>query len=87
MENTYMNFSDFYRDLNHKIGPRNSTDMPSCLKTDYCVDTPNNRNDGILTMAFVDMQPLDTVYSLGDAFSNGTLFPNLNKRFWGGKCR
>ena len=25
--------------------------------------------------------------SLNDAFTNGTLFPNLNKRFWGGKCK
>ncbi len=87
MENTYMNFSSFYRDLNLRNSSCASKTEPSCLKTDYCVNSPEKRNDGILTMAFVDMQPLDTVYSLSDAFENGTLFPNLDKRFWGGKCR
>lgn len=87
MENTYMDFSKFYRDLNLKNSAKNPTNMPSCLNTDFCVETPQNRNDGILTMAFVDMQPLDTVYSMSDAYKSGTLFPNLDKRFWGGKCR
>ncbi len=87
MENTYSNFSQFYRDLSIKNSNRPDNRMPSCLTTDFCVPTPENRNDGILTMAFVDMQPLESVYSLSDAFSNGTLFPNLNKRFMGGKCR
>ena len=87
MDNTYMDFSKFYRDLNLKNSTDNSCDMPSCLTQDYCKDTPEQRNNGILTMAFVDMQPLDTVYSIGDAYKSGTLFPNLDKRFYGGKCR
>lgn len=87
MENTYMNFSQFYRDLNLKNSTRNMPSVQSCQNADFCVDSPSNRNDGILTMAFVDMQPLESVYSLSDAFSSGTLFPNLDKRFWGGKCR
>ena len=33
----------------------------------------------ILAMAFVNMQPLDTVYSLSEAFRRGTLFPDLDK--------
>lgn len=40
-----------------------------------------------LTMVFINMQPLDSVYSLDEAFCNGTLFPNLNKPFFGGMSR
>ena len=87
MENTYIDFSKFYRDLNMKNPTKNIANTESCLNTDFCVASPENRNNGILTMAFVDMQPLDTVYSMSDAYRNGTLFPNLDKRFWGGKCR
>jgi len=60
---------------------------PDCLNTDFCVATPTDRNNGILTMAFVDMQPLESVYPQETAFCNGTLFPNLNKPFYGGKQR
>ena len=87
MENTYMNFSDFYRDLKQNNSNHRNTNVPSCLSNNYCVETPRNRNDGILTMAFVDMQPLDNVYSMSDAFKSGTLFPNLDKPFFGGGCR
>ncbi|MBR4973407.1 MAG: spore coat associated protein CotJA [Clostridia bacterium] len=38
-------------------------------------------------MAFVDMQPFENVYSMSDAFSSGTLFPNLDKPFYGGRCK
>lgn len=65
----------------------NNTVVMNCINTDYCVETPQNRNDGILTMAFVDMQPLDTVYPNETAFSSGTLFPNLDKPFYGGMRR
>lgn len=58
-----------------------------CVNTDFCVPTPADRNDGILTMAFVDMQPLDSVYQLDTAFCNGTLFPNIDKPFYGGMKR
>ena len=34
---------------------------------------------GVLAMAFVNMQPLDTVYSLSESFRRGTLFPDLDK--------
>lgn len=39
----------------------------------------------ILTMAFVNMQPLENVYELDDAIKQGTLFPNIDKPFYGGK--
>lgn len=55
-----------------------------CIKDDFCVVSSNENDSSVLTMAFVNMQPLDSVYELDEAFKNGTLFPNLNKRFYGG---
>ena len=63
----------------------NKRDIRNCINNDFCISAPHDMNGGILTMAFVDMQPLDEVYSLQDAFCNGTLFPNLNKPFYGGR--
>lgn len=37
-----------------------------------------------LTMVFINMQPLDSVYPPCESFCNGTLFPNLNKPLTGG---
>ncbi len=81
MDKRYWNAIDMYRDT------ASSCAVPSCINDDFCVLTPRDRNDGILTMAFVDVQPLESVYPLDAAYSNGTLFPNLNKPFYGGKCR
>ena len=61
--------------------------IPDCINTDYCVESPKSMNNGILTMAFVDIQPLDTVYPNETAYSSGTLFPNLDKPFYGGTKR
>lgn len=59
-----------------------------CNKNNYCnAPTPRSLTGGILTMAFVDMQPLNEVYELDEAFKNGTLFPNINKPFLGGRKR
>ncbi|MDO4608923.1 MAG: spore coat associated protein CotJA [Clostridia bacterium] len=33
----------------------------------------------ILTMAFVNIQPLTSVYDTDTGFSKGTIFPNLDK--------
>ncbi len=51
---------------------------------EFSFSTTNNTN-GILTMAFVNMQPLDTVYETDDGFCKGTIFPNIDKPFYGGK--
>lgn len=59
--------------------------IPNCINDNFCVSAPENMNGGILTMAFVDMQPLDSVYSPQSAFCNGTLYPSLNKPFYGGR--
>ncbi len=59
--------------------------IPSCINDDYCVSTPRNMNDGILTMAFVDMQPLESVFPPETAYVCGSLFPNITKPFYGGR--
>ena len=64
-----------------------NTMIPSCINTEYCLPTPTDMNCGILTMAFVDMQPLDSVYPANTAFKNGPLFPNIDKPFYGGMKR
>ncbi len=47
---------------------------------EYLMNADDNSNfDGVLTMAFVNMQPLDTVYETEDGFSKGTIFPNIDK--------
>lgn len=61
--------------------------VPPCISTDYCVQSHKDMNGGILTMAFVDMQPLESVYPPETAFCSGTLFPNINKPFFGGNIR
>ena len=82
MNDKYMNSYEYNNDI--LISEKRMSKIPECLNDDFCVPTPKNRNDGILTMAFVDMQPLDNVYSLDSAFKVGTLFPNLDKPFYGG---
>ena len=52
---------------------------------EFNFSTTNNNANGILTMAFVNMQPLDTVYETDDGFCRGTIFPNIDKPFYGGK--
>ncbi len=59
--------------------------VPTCINNDYCVLPPRDKNNGILTMAFVDMQPLESVYPPETAFEYGSLFPNINKPFNGGR--
>lgn len=81
MERTAYELAELYRQNNTNF----KFHATECVNNDFCISAPSNMNNGILTMAFVDMQPLDEVYSLQDAFCNGTLFPNLNKPFYGGK--
>lgn len=62
------------------------TAVPGCINTNYCLESPKD-NIGILTMVFMDMQPLDSVYPPETALKNGTLFPNIDKPFHGGMYR
>lgn len=86
MDKRYWNLTDMYRDTANQNGCSNGN-IPSCINDDFCVSTPRDMNNGILTMAFIDMQPLESVYPLDAAYCNGTLFPNLNKPFYGGRCK
>ena len=82
MDKGFYSFGENFKDLQ-----RRNTDTSAvarCINTEFCLPSPENRNDGILTMAFVDMQPLDNVYPLETSFKNGTLFPNIDKPFCGG---
>lgn len=49
----------------------------------HLTDTPDSE---VLAMAFVNIQPLTTVYDTERGFCNGTLFPNLNKPLEIGRC-
>ena len=55
-----------------------------CFDTNACNPPKPRSNDGVLTMAFVNMQPLDYVYDDDQAYINGSLFPNINKPFYYG---
>lgn len=50
------------------------------METNSTVQKP--QEESILAMAFVNIQPLNTVYDAELGYRNGTLFPNLNKPFW-----
>lgn len=76
-----------YTDFRNRVNPNDNiadTKPQVCFNTDVCNSTPNQSTDGVLTMAFVNMQPLDYVYDEAQAFENGTLFPNINKPFYYG---
>ena len=48
----------------------------------------DNSDNKPLTMAFVNIQPLDSVYDTETGFSNGTIFPNIDKPLRvGGGCK
>lgn len=78
MDRKMFDMSEFYRaDTNMQSEPLR--DERSRINTESggnCADP--------LTMVFINMQPLDSVYPLSEAFDAGTLFPNLNKPFYGG---
>lgn len=92
MERRFYGFDENSRTVERRSGGRTASDdntvtVPGCINTDFCLSSPEDRNDGILTMAFVDMQPLESVYPCDTAFTNGTLFPNIDKPFSGGMYR
>lgn len=91
MDKRYLSLTEMYRDASmNNIGNKpmyhTKSMVPPCVNDDYCMANPQKTN-GILTMAFVNMQPLESVYSPETALCNGTLFPNINKPFMGGMYR
>lgn len=65
----------------------NMNDISRFFDDDFCVIPTDGNNNGVLAMAFVDMQPLESIYPVAEGFENGTMFPNLNKPFYGGMRR
>ncbi len=61
--------------------------VKNCFNTDFCKESPQKDVSDVLTMAFVNIQPLDYVYTENEAFLNGSLFPNITKPFYGGKIK
>lgn len=51
-----------------------------------CNDLPKLPEDPVVAMAYVPMQTELETYPSAEGFNNGTLFPELNKKFYGGKC-
>ncbi len=43
-------------------------------------------DDTVVAMAYVPFQTELVTYTSEEALCNGTLFPELNKKFYGGKC-
>ena len=83
MDKNYMPYAEYnIRCSNCK----NEVQIPNCINDDFCIAPPQPRmiENGVLAMAFVDMQPINEVYPEATAFCNGTLFPNLNMPFYGG---
>lgn len=85
MDRRMFDMLDLYNESNQNRS-MNENQMPDkFFNSDYYVAPPRDFNDGILTMAFVNMQPLDSVYETEKSFDKGTLFPNLDKPFFGGR--
>ena len=78
MDRSMFDMSEFYR-ASSDMRSEPVIDERSRMNTETdeeCTDP--------LTMVFINMQPIDRVYPLSEAFDEGTLFPNLNKPFLGG---
>lgn len=84
MDRRAFDMMDFYNRYNRTDSSIDEDMAEPCFNPDYCVETPAG-NNGVLTMAFVDMQPLESVYETEKALERGTLFPNLDKPFYGGR--
>ena len=78
MDRKIFDMSEFYR-ANTDMHSETFRDERSRINTESGGDCTDP-----LTMVFINMQPLESVYPLNEAFDAGTLFPNLNKPFYGG---
>lgn len=84
MDRRIFDMLELYRQTNHNN--ENKPVSKECFNGNFCLETDYNAvNSNILTMAFVNMQPCDSVYETEDGFKRGTIFPNIDKPFYGGK--
>ena len=51
-----------------------------------CKTMPKLPECPVVAMAYVPFQTDLITYTSSEGFSNGTLFPELDKKFYGGKC-
>ena len=51
-----------------------------------CKKMPHLPKDTVVAMAYVPFQTEIVIYTSEEALCNGTLFPELDKKFYGGKC-
>ena len=51
-----------------------------------CKMMPHLPEDTVVAMAYVPFQTEIVIYTSEEALCNGTLFPELDKKFYGGKC-
>lgn len=51
-----------------------------------CKTMPKLPIDMVVAMAYVPFQTELITYKSEEALCNGTLFPELDKKFYGGKC-
>ena len=71
MDRRMFDMSEFYR-ANTDMQSEPIRDERSHIKTESSGDCADP-----LTMVFINMQPLESVYPLSEAYEEGTLFPNL----------
>ena len=81
MEKRLYELLEMQRFQNKNNAQNGTISVPSCIDDNFCISEPKQLNGGILTMAFVDSQPLESVYDFEQSLKSGTLFPNLNKPF------
>lgn len=58
------------------------TNTMNCI----CKEMPKLPDCLVVAMAYVPFQTELVTYTAMEALNNGTLFPELNKKFYGGKC-
>lgn len=51
-----------------------------------CKEMPHLPENTVVAMAYVPFQTELITYTSEEGFCNGTLFPELDKKFYGGKC-
>lgn len=84
MDRRIFDMLELYKQNNQTHDTRRES--KECIDPDFCKDTNYNTVNGdVLTMAFVNMQPIESVYETEDGFCRGTIFPNIDKPFFGGK--
>lgn len=87
MDKMPYNLTEMFRSVEGRSKMMDNSQNRGCINTDFCMVSPPDMNSGILTMAFVDMQPIESVYPPETALQRGTLFPNIDKPFVGGMVR